>query len=124
MLLKLKKKKKGFTLIELIVVVAVLAILAALAVPQFIGMQDRARDGVYTANASTIAGAINIYNASVPTTVDQIAGTEGWASISDTLNTAGLLPKFSGEDSDGSKGFKRVVFVSGIATVDPSIAVS
>ncbi len=66
MLLKLKKNRKGFTLIELIVVVAIIAILAAIAVPQFLGMQDKAKKGVDIANATAIAGAINTYNAMYP----------------------------------------------------------
>jgi prepilin-type N-terminal cleavage/methylation domain-containing protein len=41
-----KKKKKGFTLIELIVVIAILGVLAAVAIPRFSGFTDKAKLGV------------------------------------------------------------------------------
>lgn len=66
MLLKLKKNKKGFTLIELIVVVAILAILAAIAVPNFISLSAKAQENVNISNAAAIAGAVNVYNALNP----------------------------------------------------------
>ena len=43
----MKKNKKGFTLIELLAVIAILAIIMLIAVPQVLGMIERARKGAF-----------------------------------------------------------------------------
>ena len=48
------KGNKGFALIELIVVVAIIAILAAIAVPSFIGLISKSKQGVDVANLKTL----------------------------------------------------------------------
>lgn len=58
-----KKKKKGFTLIELMAVIAIIAILAAVLVPTVTGYINRAKKTAIVTQVRNVVSAVETYNA-------------------------------------------------------------
>lgn len=91
----LKKKKKGFTLVELIAVIAILAILAAIIVPRVANYTTNATSAKQKTNARTLASAIETYNTEhtgtpIGDTDSLLPATDGTASAIKTK----LMPDY------------------------------
>jgi prepilin-type N-terminal cleavage/methylation domain-containing protein len=56
------RKNRGFTLAELMVVVVVMGILAAIAIPNWIRMQDQAKEGSIKNNMHVLQTAVEDFN--------------------------------------------------------------
>ncbi|MBU3110247.1 type II secretion system protein [Clostridium lacusfryxellense] len=85
----IKKKKKGFTLIELIAVIAILAILGAILVPKIAGYSDSAKKSKAIVDAKIIVNAAAAYNADHETA--QIAEDADFSSTSTPATGLNLL---------------------------------
>ena len=59
--MRILNSRKGFTLIELLVVIAIIGILSSFMVANYIGVQQRARDGQRKSDLRSIQTALEVY---------------------------------------------------------------
>lgn len=115
----MKKKEKGFTLIELMVVIAIIGILATMAVPTYKNIVQRAKETVLKHNLFAIRDVIDQYyqdkskypsslqdlvsegyfRGSLP--IDPMTSKADWVEVPFTGNEKGQLEPTEGEEAMG-----------------------
>jgi prepilin-type N-terminal cleavage/methylation domain-containing protein len=124
-----KRKSKGFTLIELLVVVVIIGILASVALPSFVGAQDKARNASVQANARTVQMALEEFstenNGAYPPTEDWVAAkfTTGGSYL-----PGATMPKSPWQPSTGVTPQVKAIAATGgegavLASADATVAV-
>lgn len=105
------KKTAGFTLIEILITVAIIGILTAVAVPSYVGMQEKAKKGsVYRAANSHVPelqgwiNAVRKGNTSLGTLIEVDTNGNGTIAAPDfnntTLSTSGIVTTFVASKTD------------------------
>ncbi|OPJ61519.1 prepilin-type N-terminal cleavage/methylation domain-containing protein [Clostridium oryzae] len=138
-----KKKKKGFTLIELIIVLAVLAIIAAIAIPNFIAVRNNSRNKADAQSCLTIKRTVLmlVSDGTVPETADFYVTGPSTTSLNtekykDDVNEAmkdvnnvqgtklvsGFDAKGQPQYSDGTPAMYHVVISKGDVSVTTVVA--
>jgi len=91
MINKLKKSKKGFTLVELIVVIAILGILAAVAIPAYSGYVKQANKTADLAKLNAAITALYAATAAEGTDLGDLTITNATGTKTATIETENTL---------------------------------
>lgn len=60
-MISLKRKQRGFTIVELLIVIVVIGILAAIVITTFVGVQKKGRDADRKADINALYSQIEVY---------------------------------------------------------------
>lgn len=91
-----KKKKKGFTLIELVIVIAIIAILAAIAIPRYQKSKEKAREVAQKSNISMLTTAATLRQSEMKEGDEEVVWNENKSS--DYKDYIEKWPKGEGND--------------------------
>ena len=113
------RKREGFTLIELMIVVVVIGLLAAMAIPNYMNMQNHAKEASTKSNAHTVQLAVEDFSVRNDG-VYSVAGADltpllpGQGLMANTFSGAASEPRFgAAAAATGEIGIESVL-VAGV----------
>ncbi len=84
--MKMFRKEKGFTLIELVIIIVVLGILASVAIPKYKNIVAESKEAACKGALGSLRSGVSIYYANAAVTT----GTADWPPI-DSLRAVGVV---------------------------------
>ena len=109
-MLKLRKNKKGFTLVELIVVIAIMAVLGGVVAGVTVSTLNKNTNKTAYGEIATLVSALNAYLSDTDVDADSFATVAGqWVTSYNTENNNALVTGDTAAPKAGSHKFKVVV---------------
>ena len=105
----MKKRQRGFTLIELMIVVAIIGILAAIAIPAFLDYMNKGKGTEASLQLNNMAKKIETFHvekARLPVS----AATPTPAGAGACASSTGKIAKIKASDWDAQAGWKEMAF--------------
>jgi general secretion pathway protein G len=100
-MLRSRKDRKGFTLVELLVVIVVLAVLAAIVLPKFLGAGQRSKEAALKSDLKILRNAVSLYltdTGAYPAALSDLAST---SAIASGLDSTGASKSITAADWNG-----------------------
>ncbi len=117
----LRKKEKGFTIVELLIVIVIIGILAALVIVAYTGIQNRAKTEKYRVDAIALVKKIEAYN--VVTSVYPVTASTANGAVNGGTGAAAVVTLMnSSSNPEANLPATDIVYWVNVANTAPTIA--